>query len=175
MRARIEAAFGPDALAGPRPVPRRLPLRRRLRRKFRRRCSPVAGPGGAAPPASGSTPPPPGKPPSGHIPFTLRAKKSLQLAQREAHTRQDNYPGPEHIALALLRLKGGAVPLILARLGVQPGAPRQAILGRYRNAGRAGGPARGPGGQLIVARVALNRWWRTWPGWPRKALNSPRR
>lgn len=134
VRARIGAAFGLDALAGPRPARQRLPLRRRLRRKFRRRCSPVTGPGGAAPPAPGSTPPPPGKPPWGHIPFTPRAKKSLQLALREALTRQDNSIGPEHIALALLRLKDGAVPLILARLGVQPEAPREAILDRYRKA-----------------------------------------
>src|SRR6201997_4508725 len=41
--------------------------------------------------------------PSGHIPFTPRAKKVLELALREALQLQHNYIGTEHILLGLIR------------------------------------------------------------------------
>src|SRR3984885_13227666 len=41
--------------------------------------------------------------PSGHIPFTPRAKKVLELSLREALQRGHNYIGPEHILLGLIR------------------------------------------------------------------------
>src|SRR5271168_5166249 len=40
---------------------------------------------------------------SGHIPFTPRAKRILELALREAQTLGHNYIGTEHILLGLLR------------------------------------------------------------------------
>ena len=54
--------------------------------------------------------------PSGHIPFTPRAKKVLELSLREALQLGHNYIGTEHILLALLELEDGTG--VLAGLGV---------------------------------------------------------
>jgi Clp amino terminal domain, pathogenicity island component len=130
VRSRIEATFGPDALA--RAVPgrrsrRRGGLRSRLRRPARnaRRRPAVARNGELleVPPAR-----------RGHIPFTPRAKKSLQLSLREAVGQGDNYIGVQHIALALLGVPNGAVAAILSALGLPAGSLRAAILDRYRQA-----------------------------------------
>ena len=53
-------------------------------------------------------------PMKGHIPFTPRAKKVLELALREALQLHHNYIGTEHILLGLIREKDGAGPQILA-------------------------------------------------------------
>jgi ATP-dependent Clp protease ATP-binding subunit ClpA len=52
--------------------------------------------------------------PSGHIPFTPRAKKVLELALREALKLKNNYIGTEHILLALVREGEGVAAQILA-------------------------------------------------------------
>jgi ATP-dependent Clp protease ATP-binding subunit ClpA len=76
----------------------------------------------------------PGPAPDGHIPFTPRAKKSLELSLREAKALHDDYIGVQHLTLALLALTDGMAPVILSALGV-PAAPlRAAILARYRKA-----------------------------------------
>ncbi len=51
--------------------------------------------------------------PSGHIPFTPRAKKVLELSQREALQLGHNYIGTEHILLGLIREGAGVGPQIL--------------------------------------------------------------
>lgn len=71
---------------------------------------------------------------SGHIPFTPRAKRLLELALRESLARRDRYVGPEHIALALTEMKGGLAPEILFTLGGPAPMLRAAILDRYRKA-----------------------------------------
>ena len=58
--------------------------------------------------------------PSGHIPFTPRAKKVLELSLREALQLGHNYIGTEHILLALLELDGDTG--VLAGLGVDKAA-----------------------------------------------------
>jgi hypothetical protein len=62
--------------------------------------------------------PPGAEPVSGHIPFTPRAKKTLELALREALRLGHNYIGCEHIALALRRLDEGVAAHVLAELRV---------------------------------------------------------
>jgi ATP-dependent Clp protease ATP-binding subunit ClpA len=52
--------------------------------------------------------------PGGHIPFTPRAKKVLELALREALQLKHNYIGTEHILLGLLREGEGMAAQILA-------------------------------------------------------------
>jgi|SRR5215211_4399507 len=52
--------------------------------------------------------------PGGHIPFTPRAKKVLELSLREALQLKDNYIGTEHILLGLLREGQGMAAQILA-------------------------------------------------------------
>jgi ATP-dependent Clp protease ATP-binding subunit ClpC len=69
-----------------------------------------------------------------HIPFTPRAKKSLQLSLREATARQDGYIGVEHLTLALVGMNAGAVPPILSALGTTQATLRSAIVDRYRRA-----------------------------------------
>jgi len=139
VRARIEAVFGPDALTrvhpavSPtgRPAWGKGPLaeltRRRRRRRARRNAPWPAGPRGNAPLV-------PGPAPRGHIPFTPRAKKSLELSLREAKALHDNYIGVQHLILALLSLKDGMVPVILSALGTPATSVRAAILARYRKA-----------------------------------------
>jgi len=145
VRARIEAAFGPEALtrAGQamhrRPRPSRLNPRRavppslvRRWRRWRRWRRAVAAP--PAPAATGlyqAT----GPCPPGHIPFTPGAKKTLANAVREAQTRQDTCIGVEHIALGLVAIDSGLVPPILSALGASATTLRAAVLDRYRQAG----------------------------------------
>ena len=76
----------------------------------------------------------PGPAPRGHIPFTPRAKKSLQLSLREAEALHDNYIGAQHIILALLGPKDGTVPVILSALDAPSASLRAAVLARYRKA-----------------------------------------
>jgi hypothetical protein len=139
VRARIEAAFGPDALTralppaclSRRPAWGKGPLAELTRRRRRRRAR-----RGAPLPASPfrQRPACPGSAPGGHIPFTPRAKKSLELSLREAKALHDNYIGVQHLALALLALEDGMVPVILSALGAPARSLRAAILARYRKA-----------------------------------------
>jgi ATP-dependent Clp protease ATP-binding subunit ClpA len=54
-------------------------------------------------------------PVKGHIPFTPRAKRTLELALREALELHHNYIGTEHILLGLMREKDGVGAQILAK------------------------------------------------------------
>src|SRR5665647_358913 len=56
--------------------------------------------------------------PSGHIPFTPRAKKVLELSLREALQLGHNYIGTEHILLGLIREGEGVAAQVLVKLGV---------------------------------------------------------
>ena len=66
--------------------------------------------------------------PSGHIPFTPRAKKVLELSMREAIQLNHGYIGTEHILLGLVRANEGVANQVLAKLGVEPAAVRQAVM-----------------------------------------------
>jgi ATP-dependent Clp protease ATP-binding subunit ClpA len=65
--------------------------------------------------------------PSGHIPFTPRAKKTLELALREALQLHHNYIGTEHILLGLIR-EGDGVAAQILRQHADLGAIRMAVL-----------------------------------------------
>jgi len=54
---------------------------------------------------------------SGHIPFTPRAKKVLELSLREAHQLGHDYIGTEHILLGLIREGEGVAAQVLQKLG----------------------------------------------------------
>lgn len=138
VRARIEARFGVDALDRAARVSRsrrrrsRLnpsrALRPRLRRHDRRwRCAPQAVRQETQPQTAATVP-------SGHLPFTPRAKKTLEIALREARAQRDAYIGVQHIALGLLAIDDGSVPPILRALGTSPKILRTAIRDRYRQA-----------------------------------------
>src|SRR6202142_2750777 len=60
------------------------------------------------------------KAPSGHIPFTPRAKKTLEVSLREAIGRGHNYIGTYHILLGLIREGDGVAAQILREHGDLP-------------------------------------------------------
>jgi ATP-dependent Clp protease ATP-binding subunit ClpC len=68
--------------------------------------------------------------PSGHIPFTRRANKTLELTLREALQLGDNYIGTEHLLLGLIRESRGRAVQALVRLGADPNRIRQHLTGR---------------------------------------------
>jgi predicted enzyme related to lactoylglutathione lyase len=65
--------------------------------------------------------------PEGHIPFTPRAKKILELSLREALERADDYIGAEHLLIALLREGEGVAAQVLANLGADLERVRNAV------------------------------------------------
>jgi ATP-dependent Clp protease ATP-binding subunit ClpC len=66
--------------------------------------------------------------PAGHIPFTPRAKKVLELALREALQLGHNYIGTEHILLGLLREGEGVGAQVLQELGADLDRVRQTVI-----------------------------------------------
>ena len=67
--------------------------------------------------------------PSGHIPFTPRAKKVLELSLREALQLGHNYIGTEHILLGLIREGDGVAAQVLVKLGADLNRVRQQVIG----------------------------------------------
>jgi ATP-dependent Clp protease ATP-binding subunit ClpC len=83
--------------------------------------------------------------PSGHIPFTPRAKKVLELSLREALQLGHNYIGTEHILLGLIREGEGVAAQVLVKLGADLNRVRQQViqlLHGYPGKEPAGGGAR---------------------------------
>src|SRR6266404_2108368 len=65
---------------------------------------------------------------SGHIPFTPRAKKVLELSLRESLQLGANFIGPEHILLALIRERRDVAAQVLAGAGVDLNRTRQQVI-----------------------------------------------
>jgi ATP-dependent Clp protease ATP-binding subunit ClpC len=89
-----------------------------------------------------------GSSPSGHIPFTPRAKKVLELSLREALQLGHNYIGTEHILLGLIREGEGVAAQVLVKLGADLSRVRQQViqlLSGYQGPGGASGSATGSG------------------------------
>lgn len=87
--------------------------------------------------------------PSGHIPFTPRAKKVLELSMREAVQLNHPYIGTEHILLGLVREGEGVAAQVFIKLGVELSKVRQAVLQllngyQEKQAATAGAPEAGP-------------------------------
>ena len=110
VRRRVEERFGVGALDVPRGNQQRGRGRAGRLLRFGRRRPP--GPCGA---------------PSGHIPFTPRAKKSLELALREALATKSREIRTTHLVLGLMR-EDGLAAAVVTRLGVRPDAVRRAVL-----------------------------------------------
>ncbi|TNC30464.1 ATP-dependent Clp protease ATP-binding subunit [Mumia zhuanghuii] len=66
--------------------------------------------------------------PSGHIPFTPRAKKVLELSLREALQLGHSYIGTEHILLGLIREGEGVAAQVLVKLGADLNRVRQQVI-----------------------------------------------
>nr|MCU0283025.1 AAA family ATPase [Candidatus Nanopelagicales bacterium] len=103
--------------------------------------------------------------PSGHIPFTPRAKKVLELSLREALQLGHNYIGTEHILLGLIREGEGVAAQVLVKLGADLNKVRQQViqlLSGYQGkepaaAGAGAGPQEGtPSGSLVLDQFGRN-------------------
>ncbi|MCU1458033.1 MAG: NDP-hexose 4-ketoreductase [Actinomycetia bacterium] len=106
-----------------------------------------------------------GAAPSGHIPFTPRAKKVLELSLREALQLGHNYIGTEHILLGLIREGEGVAAQVLVKLGADLSRVRQQViqlLSGYsggKEAAQTGAGATGesaPGGSLVLDQFGRN-------------------
>jgi ATP-dependent Clp protease ATP-binding subunit ClpA len=67
--------------------------------------------------------------PTGHIPFTPRAKKVLELSLREAKQLGHDYIGTEHILLGLIREGEGVAAHVLVKLGADLSRARGQVIG----------------------------------------------
>jgi ATP-dependent Clp protease ATP-binding subunit ClpA len=67
------------------------------------------------------------QPPTGHIPFTPRSKKVLELSLREALQLGHNYIGTEHILLGMMSEGQGVAAQVLVRLGADLDRVRQQV------------------------------------------------
>jgi ATP-dependent Clp protease ATP-binding subunit ClpC len=100
--------------------------------------------------------------PAGHIPFTPRAKKVLELSLREALQLGHNYIGTEHILLGLIREGEGVAAQVLVRLGAELTRVRQQVmqlLSGYqgKETTTAGAPAEGtPSTSLVLDQFGRN-------------------
>src|ERR1700742_4299257 len=100
--------------------------------------------------------------PSGHIPFTPRAKKVLELSLREALQLGHNYIGTEHILLGLIREGEGVAAQVLVKLGADLNRVRQQViqlLSGYqgKEPAASGGPAEGtPSTSLVLDQFGRN-------------------
>jgi ATP-dependent Clp protease ATP-binding subunit ClpC len=109
-----------------------------------------------------------GSSPSGHIPFTPRAKKVLELSLREALQLGHNYIGTEHILLGLIREGEGVAAQVLVKLGADLSRVRQQVIqllsgysgsGQEKAGATAGGSSSGdPGasGSLVLDQFGRN-------------------
>jgi ATP-dependent Clp protease ATP-binding subunit ClpC len=94
--------------------------------------------------------------PTGHIPFTPRAKKVLELSLREALQLGHNYIGTEHILLGLIREGEGVAAQVLLNLGADLEKVRSAVIqllssyyGKPTEQGESRGGGRGESNQLL--------------------------
>ncbi len=104
--------------------------------------------------------------PSGHIPFTPRAKKVLELSLREALQLGHNYIGTEHILLGLIREGEGVAAQVLVKLGADLNKVRQQViqlLSGYQGKEPAGASVGGqssqeatPAGSLVLDQFGRN-------------------
>src|SRR6187401_569646 len=109
-----------------------------------------------------------GSSPSGHIPFTPRAKKVLELSLREALQLGHNYIGTEHILLGLIREGEGVAAQVLVKLGADLSRVRQQVIqllsgysgpsgqGEQAGAGTTGSGEQTPSGSLVLDQFGRN-------------------
>ncbi|NAZ78074.1 AAA family ATPase, partial [Kineococcus sp. T13] len=101
--------------------------------------------------------------PSGHIPFTPRAKKVLELSLREALQLGHNYIGTEHILLGLIREGEGVAAQVLVKLGADLDRVRQQVIqllsgyqGKEPEAASSGPQEGTPSGSLVLDQFGRN-------------------
>jgi ATP-dependent Clp protease ATP-binding subunit ClpA len=93
--------------------------------------------------------------PTGHIPFTPRAKKVLELSLREALELGHNYIGTEHILLGLLREGEGVAAQVLVNLGASLDRVRQVVIGLLSGYPGGEGAAEQAGARTRLVRMTV--------------------
>ena len=119
-----------------------------------------------------------GQAPSGHIPFTPRAKKVLELSLREALQLGHNYIGTEHILLGLIREGEGVAAQVLVKLGADLSRVRQQViqlLSGYAGAKEGAPQGSSASGRGAAFRIARPRPVRSQPHAARSATRSSTR
>jgi ATP-dependent Clp protease ATP-binding subunit ClpC len=96
--------------------------------------------------------------PTGHIPFTPRAKKVLELSLREALQLGHNYIGTEHILLGLIREGEGVAAQVLQKLGADLNRVRQQVIQLL--SGYTGGKEAAPGEATPQGSTVLDQFGR---------------
>ena len=95
--------------------------------------------------------------PRGHIPFTPRAKKVLQLSLREARQLDHMYIGTEHLLLGLLREGQGVACQVLFQLGADADTIREHVAELSGQPEIVGEPVAPPGIRDYDVRIAQAR------------------
>ena len=124
--------------------------------------------------------------PSGHIPFTPRAKKVLELSLREALQLGHNYIGTEHILLGLIREGEGVAAQVLQKLGAELHKVRQTVIqllsgvqggedapSEPSSGGRRGGPASSSQGGEGSGSTVLDQFGRNLTQYARERKLDP--
>jgi len=113
-------------------------------------------------------------PPTGHIPFTPRAKKVLELSLREALQLGHNYIGTEHILLGLIREGEGVAAQVLVKLGADLNKVRQQVIQLLSGyAGGKGEPGQAGGEQAPTGSLVLDQFGRNLTQLAREAKLDP--
>lgn len=73
---------------------------------------------------------PPGPPHAGHLPFSPRCKKVLELSLREALGFGHNYIGTEHVLLGLIREGEGVAATVIQAAGIDLSTVREEVTRR---------------------------------------------
>ncbi|MEX1046006.1 MAG: ATP-dependent Clp protease ATP-binding subunit [Actinomycetota bacterium] len=97
--------------------------------------------------------------PTGHIPFTPRAKKVLELSLREALQLGHNYIGTEHILLGLIREGEGVAAQVLQKLGADLSRVRQQViqlLSGYTGGRESTSTEQTPQGSMVLDQFGRN-------------------
>ena len=102
--------------------------------------------------------------PTGHIPFTPRAKKVLELSLREALQLGHNYIGTEHILLGLIREGEGVAAQVLVKLGADLNRVRQQVIQLLSGYQGKEGSARAPASAARPRAPPPARWCSTSSG-----------
>jgi ATP-dependent Clp protease ATP-binding subunit ClpA len=93
--------------------------------------------------------------PTGHIPFTPRAKKVLELSLREATQLGHNYIGTEHILLGLIREGEGVAAQVLVKLGADLYRVRQQVIQVLSSYVGGKAPAEQAGARTRLVRMTV--------------------
>ena len=98
-----------------------------------------------------------GSSPFGHIPFTPRAKRVLELSLREALRLKHDYIGTEHILLGLIREGEGVAAQVLVKLGADLARVRDQVIELLAAHGEVTSSVRGDESERIVGEPAASR------------------